>query len=494
MRNRNRAIPVSALDGAPFEVGGGGDSPAQAVNLEFENGRIWAASLDDPDKNVVGRTWVTEVTVGEQAGRVLFGARLVNVTRRADATFVPSLPGIARQIVGRLPSKADRAPLAETPWRVVTSDDVDDLIALLDDPARKLPLVAIADGVNRERFADPEAVARRLAGASHVVSLDSEATWELTRRIGKALSVFDGAARFYRIGFQSDQSDPFEHPLWMTRDGTSPEGRADLVVARVLAASVNTGRKDDYPRFNTIRQAVAAKAIEARRSTASDTDLSHLFEEENQRLAEEVKSLRHEFDQWLEDTDASRVETEGELGELKSELARARAQNDVLRAALDTGGTGATREPLNDLGEFEQWARKNLSTNVWIAPKAIKEMEKNGIFEDAALLGEALYMLDEHYVPMRRDPSPERRSAYEGRLQELSCLDQPCFGEKNTIKGFPAYGVTYQGERCWCDSHIKFGGGTDPRRFFRIYYHWHEGDQAIIVGHLPTHLDNKLTN
>lgn len=494
MRNRNKAIPQMALDGAAFDIGGGGDAPARAVTLDFDGGRVWAASLDDPDKRVVGRTWVSEVTVGEQDARVVFGARLINVTRGADIPFVPSLPGVSRQIIEQLQAKADQAVLSGNAERITTRGQVDDLIGLLDDPTRKLPVVIVADGATRERFADPDVIARRLAGASHVVCLDVEAAWELTRRVGKSLSVFDGAARFYRPGFSSDRSDPFDHPLWIARDETSAAGRADLLVGRVLVAGVNAGRRDDYPRFDTIRQAAAAQAIAARRSTTSDTDLSHLFEEENRKLVDDLKALRDEFDQWLEDADLSRREADRTLAEVKSELARARAQADTLRAALGGGQRAELKEPLKDYGEFNEWARDNLSGSVWVAPKAVKEVEKNGLFADPKLLGDALIMLDELYVPMRRDPGAEKRAAYERRLLELNCLDQPCFSEKGTIKGFPAYGVTYLGEKYWCDAHIKHGGGTDPKRFFRIYYHWHEDDQVLIIGHLPTHLDNKLTN
>ena len=470
MRKRNRAIPKSALTGAPFEVGGGGDTPGRAVTLEFDGGQIWAASLDDPDKNIVGRTWVTEITVAEQNNRVLFGARLINVTRRTDASFVPSLPGISRQIVSKISTIADDISLTEHARRITTPDEVDDLIALLDDPKRKLAVVVIADAINREQFALPDEIAKRLAGGSHVVSIDTEASWELTRRIGKELSVFDGAARFYRTGFRSDISDPFEHPLFIPRDGTALDTRSDLLVTRVLAVTVNTGRKDDYPRFNSIRQAAAAKAIAAQRLKVSGSDLSQLFEEENERLTEELKSLRDEFDQWLEDMDVSRLEAERDISEVKSEIARARAQNESLRVALVSGQI-TSREPLGTFEDFEEWARSNLSTSIWIAPKAFKELDKNQLFHDPTLLGDALYMLDDLHVPMRRSPSVDKRTAYEARLQELNCLDQPCFSERKHIRGFPAYSVTYQGEKFWCDLHIKHGSGTDPRRFFRILLH-----------------------
>ena len=73
-------------------------------------------------------------------------------------------------------------------------------------------------------------------------------------------------------------------------------------------------------------------------------------------------------------------------------------------------------------------------------------------------------------------------------------FDQPCFSDKGSIKAFPEYAVTYCGDKYWCDQHIKFGGGTDPRKFFRIYYYWDKDEQILLIGHLPTHLDNNLTN
>ncbi|WP_225770560.1 hypothetical protein [Inquilinus sp. Marseille-Q2685] len=494
MRERNPAIPTSALEGEAFEVGGGGVAPAQSIVLNFESGRVWAASLDDPDKTIAGRTWVTEITVGEQAGRVLFGARLINVTLRTDDPFVPSLPGVARQVVERLPSRADRTSLSERARRVNTSQELDDMIDLLDDESRRLPVVVIADKVSRPVFSQPNSLARRLAGAAHVIALGADAARGLIRRWGKPLSVYDGAARLYRPGFRSDRSDPYEHPLWIPRNGSTSGGRADLVVSRVLAESVTTARRDDYPRFNVIRQAAAAREIAARRATATDTDLSRLFEEENQRLTDELRKVRQEFDQWLDDSEVSRRELERRVAEIGAELARARAQNDHLRAALASGQPPKQREPLRDLREFGTWAEDNLSTNIWVAPKAVKETEKNGVFDNPVLLGEALFMLDDFYVSMRREPGPGRRLAYESRLSELNCSDQPCFSIRNQIKSFPQYSVTYNFERLWCDQHIKYGSGTDPRRFFRIYYHWHDADQVLLIGHMPTHLDNNLTN
>ncbi len=303
--------------------------------------------------------------------------------------------------------------------------------------------------------------------------------------------MFGGGARIYWPKFNVEESNPFDHPLWVAKPVF--RDRTDEIIGAVLAASITRGASNEYPRFDAIRQAAAAEAIAVERTKTSDADLIRLFENENLRLEGELNKARREMDQWMVEMDADRSDLLRALAETKADAARYRSQAEVFREAL-SGGVPIVREPLTDLDGFEEWASRNLSPNLWFAAKAFKEMEKRGQFDTPALIGDALYMLDDLFVPMKREPSDDRRAAYTARLEALGCTDQPCFTVRNAIKGYPAYAAIYRGEKVWCDYHIKYGSGVDPRRMFRIYYHWHEDDQLLIVGHIPTHLDNSLTN
>ena len=103
-------------------------------------------------------------------------------------------------------------------------------------------------------------------------------------------------------------------------------------------------------------------------------------------------------------------------------------------------------------------------------------------------------MLRDFYVPMRRFPGGEKREAYLNELARLGLDDSPCFGNPNDIRGFPEYRVSYRREEVWCNDHIKYGSGYNSRAMFRIYYYWHKEDQILLIGHMPTHLDNMRTN
>ena len=56
-----------------------------------------------------------------------------------------------------------------------------------------------------------------------------------------------------------------------------------------------------------------------------------------------------------------------------------------------------------------------------------------------------------------------------------------------------AYFVKWGGRRVMMDMHLRRGGGRDERYCLRIYFFWDAESQQVVVGWLPSHLDNSLT-
>ncbi|SFG76442.1 hypothetical protein [Methylobacterium gossipiicola] len=493
MQKLNPAIPTDATDAAAFDVGGGGDHPAKAVKIEHPERRIWSATIDNPDSNLLGRTWVTEITIAEQQGQVHFGTRLLNVTRNADDPYIPSIPGFIREIIKRLPCTADGVALSDLPTYINSSEDFDWFIKLLEHPHRRLPIVVMAEAVTRPPLINLESFSRRVCGAAHVIGISNNQTWRLTRLAGRDLTVFDGALRLYRPGFKLDDADQYAHPLWLSDQGRHGFWSAVPVINRVLSSGVSKGTTD-YPRFEAVRQAAADFALKARRVNSSDAEMVRLYEEENIALRQEIESIRSEHNQWLADAEAERSASEAETSELKAENHRYRIQNEMLRRTLVREGSTLEREDLTDLSNFGEWASRNISPNIWFAPKALKSIERNNQYSRPEEIGEAIRLLDEVYAPMRREPDQQSYEEFTERSLNIGITISDCFSRSGDIQRFPEYSVTYHRERLWCDQHLKKGGGTDPRTMFRIYFCWNREKGVIVIGHLPTHLDNNMTN
>jgi len=92
---------------------------------------------------------------------------------------------------------------------------------------------------------------------------------------------------------------------------------------------------------------------------------------------------------------------------------------------------------------------------------------------------------------MRVEGSKERREAYELALQELQLEESPTGdGVKYAAE---QYSVVYGGARRPLDRHLKGSNSRDRRYGFRLYFFWDEEGEVVVVGWLPSHLDNRLT-
>ena len=497
MKARSSGIPEEAFAGAPFDVGGGGHHPAEALRLDDEGSRLWTAILDDTDKEVARRTWVTEVTIGERDGRTAFGARLFNVTKGIDAPFVPSRPGVVHGIISELEAEADGLPLLPRVERITGEDDFEQFWQLLIQPQRTLPIVVMTDFADIPPTFNKNALCTKVSGLAHLVELTQEMAWELTNRIGKKLSVFDGATRIYSPDFNPTEASPFDHGLWLRRAADNDEDRERKfaqIVTWVLNNSVRSSRIPNFPRFSEIRRWADERSNEAAKLEGqTDASLVARYEDEIARLTAVIETKNAEHDEWLVQADADLRTAEAMEKAAKDESRLLRQRLEALEHSLRDNDRDLPDEPLERYEDIEAWAEKHLVGSIWIAPKAIRQVRKAD-FADIGLFWKTLLMLRDFYVPMRRNSGAPQRAAYENALKELGLEDSGCFGNPNDIQQFPEYKVTYGREELWCHDHIKFGSGYDSRNMFRIYYNWHKDDQVLVIGHMPTHLDNMRTN
>lgn len=135
-KRAGRSLPDSAWQRQSFELSDVGAQRVAAVALKSP--KYWAARLDDADKTVPMRTWVTEIGVGVDVnGDVLFGTRLICVTRGVDEPYEASVPGFTKAILASGDAMLDGCEIVNTPRVINTEEDVSDLVALLELPGRQ---------------------------------------------------------------------------------------------------------------------------------------------------------------------------------------------------------------------------------------------------------------------------------------------------------------------------------------------------------------------
>lgn len=501
MNNRaGEKLPEEAWGMKSFEMSDVGAQRTAAVGIT--DPLYWAARLDDADKNVARRTWITEIGVGlDKNGDVIFGTRLICTARGDNPPFEPTVPGFVKSILSAGPCELDGQVVDGKPRMVATESDAEWLVRLLELKERTGDVIVLShqedDGTTPETIVSATRLAQKLQGVAHVVVLTSAGSFALTNLVGKELSVFRQAVRTYRPGFRAWLDEPARHPLAMparilARDGGVASFETELCAHAITNSVYVSGREERLPSFTSVRQFAATLEREAaRRGGATDAELLKMFEDDNRRLASDIQEQKELSDQLLQEAERERDIANERANEAVAQamLARERIRGLEERLAAAIGKSSETPIPAN-LSVFESWCKEYLAGSVVITTRAFQGAKKSE-YQEPSLIYRALIVLRDQYVPMRIHGGATRQATYTKALGELG-IEESVTGDGTRFEG-NEYTVQYQGRRKDLDRHLKAGSSREPRFCFRLYFFWDDESQVVVVGWLPSHLENRMS-
>lgn len=498
-----RALPDHAWKGESFDLEEVGSQRVAAVVLD--DPCYWAARLDDADKVVAQRTWVTEIGIAEHPKEgVIFGARLICVTRGRDEPYARTVPGFVRQIAGSGIARLDGSPVRAEPWLIASEDDVQALVKLLLAPRRSDVIVLSLPEHSedpRDTAVSAKDVYRGTLGAAHVAVLTGPASFHLSDRVGKEFSVFRQGIRTYRPGFDPDHDEPFEHPLALPgRIADWPDGGSEayarfLVDQSLLRSVSRSDAQESVPSFAMVRQIVIKRRLDtARKGASSDKDLLALAEEEIRGLRENLEEQKRTYSELLTTAEHERDDALAAAEAAKARAGAMRYRLDSLEAALRQRADHADDVPIPTTFEgFDEWCATWLAGTVEVHSRALQGIKKSE-FQSPELAYQALLLLRDYYVPMKRQGGIGLKSAFDDQCGALGLEEGPTFSANRWGEEGDTYIVRIAGQKRLLERHLKNGGNTrDPRRCFRVYFFWDEESEQAVVGWLPSHLDSRAT-
>jgi hypothetical protein len=382
---------------------------------------------------------------------------------------------------------------------VETEDDTDRLIRLLGDKKRRTPVIGISmeeySGGDRALI-DADRLASAVFGAGHVRLLSRRASFALTARIGKRLSVFNGAIRIWWPNFSHEDADPYDHPLWLAEvvlDADEAKAR-NSIADRVLRASAGRRDADDaIPSFADVRRAAAAISREAAANSGrSAEELLQLYETELARLGEELKDAKAESAELVAIADEERKAAITERDHAHSELYTLRARFEEMERSRRRREQEPDIEIPETFDGLSAWAAIHIADTIEVLSRAANAAKKS-LFDDPPLAYRALLLMHETYVPMRRSGSQALKERWESGLRRLGLECSPAQSSGRAGENPDDYFVKYNGRRREIDMHLKGGNSRDPRYCFRLYFFWDDERERAVVASLPSHLDNRLT-
>ncbi len=271
----------------------------------------------------------------------------------------------------------------------------------------------------------------------------------------------------------------------------SPEARptaeeAEALAARDVEAPAQPAAEAQEP---AVEERARELLAEAQRAVMEDLQLRVLeLEEELAQARDEIRELKEEVEYGEE-----------ELQEKLSELAQAQEANARLRAKLSqlTAAGPATEEAPaaypDSFDDLEDWALERFPDTLLLASKAVRSARAAHV--DADVIQQAyqsLELLATDYLHARAGVAGAQDRVV-ARMKELRIDCSPVGIAAEHRQYRDAYRAQVEGKFYLTDLHVSGSSSRDPKRCLRIYFHFDEARGRIIVGHLPTHLDNTLT-
>jgi hypothetical protein len=353
---------------APYDIGICSDTPDLSFSREgfkaesAQSDSSFALAMEEPDSSEEGRSWIVDVALKVDKGRVDFGLRH-SYRQPHNATNLPEprAPRFLRQIVDEI-GAVDIWPM-ESVAQTIDAATIQRFMGLLESDQRTLPIIAISeDDPTGSVFTDPDKLARFLAGAAQVFRLDSNASWNLSHEWGYDWSVFRGAVRCFLPRLDRG-GDKFKHRLWLPEsiarlDANLRNGSTNAIVNHVftqitaqfeawplLTPSIIRRQVEEISRERAqiptqvieVASSDAARLIGVEERTSAVTLDSVEFAEFAERASAKIKLLEElnsetikrlerqgevalKLENDLEQERAGRAETEKKLSETEAEL------------------------------------------------------------------------------------------------------------------------------------------------------------------------------
>ena len=486
--------------------------PDGELIIETNGQELWAIRFDDRRSMEDGAIWRVEATLLHSDPYPALSVRLVQVRSSEDAPppVASGVPGVIASIAKDIGLEDAGAALHNHALRLNGPKDAAWLSDLLLNQDRSRPVILISGDIN----ASADRLAARLVGVAHVLCVDKTVTNQLIQQFGRDRSVFGNAVRLYRPGFGPD-ANPYQHPVWAHKGNQLPKWLTNDVFEEACAISLEVGNLDDRaPAFQTVR-----KLLSDQRIADSEKRLRALREQAEslattaEERAKQLEAIRAEQDAALVSyRDESRQLGE-QIKQLQDELLATRQERDQaleearqLRYQLSNQWVDdVTQEDDHDnkcdsyypetWDELEEWVKIYGDGKLILHPKAAKAARESP-FKDISMAYKAMEYLVRYYIPMRTRSTDDDEAYLRSKqaLAELG-LEESDVGTADEIKRYKKeYQRQYGSETVTLDRHLKRGVGFGGDYQFRLYFYYDPVEARVLVGHMPTHLTNRLSH
>lgn len=490
LRNVQRKVgelPSAAFDHKSFETP---DGRVRVERAETGNSDLWALRYSEPDASVPGRDWIVEaVSVGDGSSS-FFSCRLSLFSKSQNFSFIPSTPGLLKDVVATMTLHNQKHVFQSEALSVDSDETLNGLIEEIQSKTRWWNVVIVSESNDSSFGCDPARFASDLMGVANVYYLPVRFMEGFSAAVGRDFQVYGGGVRTFRPGFDRLSSETTSHPVIRApiRSNAWQVDRVHHVVGSdaFAASTQRTDFRQQSPGFFDVRQLAALRRLKNVKGTSeANAEVS--------ALKEALEAAREEMAITLD----LASQAEQERNDIREELDEVRAQNyglksriSALEGQLSTSAVHNHESYPSTYDDIPEWVRRNLAGRLRLDPRAERSLKK-AEYKDTQDVIAGLQLLAHEYCDMRCGICS--KADFEAALSKIGMKFSGSISKTAAGEQGDEYFIKIRGRRTLMEFHLTKGTSYEPRHSLRIYFLFDEDDREVVVGWLPSHLDNRLT-
>lgn len=479
----------------------------KGVGQLLENGYLWAIRYDHTDSRVPGRMWSTEIIIAQRSNAVDFSLRSSISTNEFEPEFETTIPGIVKQITEHPGLVSDGSRITDEVTDVEDETDLDILVECLEDGKRTRPIIVISLDADCEDFSqsiiDAGLLGKKTLGLAHIARITGPMCYRLSDRLGKKLSVYNGAVRVYRTGFNTSSSNPYDHPLYLKeaiQSWSDHHSGADFVQFLVKASAA-----ESMPRRQTSYTQVKQHVLEQRmlnnqssrtRNTTNE-ELFDLSEAENKNLKLLIESLQqeiHDLDDYNDELCESVDKKEAEVRKLNADIESLKYNLSALEAKPASRDNQDIRALILNLISDNpsliqalNFIKDYYPDQICVLDSAYKSARESSDLKHGK---KALHLL----VKLATDYYKTLLHSAGGDSEARKVFGNNAYAANEGNAALSEAGrnrrtFLYGSEPILMLSHLKIGTADNATNTLRIHFKWIADEKKIVIGHCGKHLD-----
>jgi hypothetical protein len=468
---------------------------------------LYAWVLKNPDDNVRGRQWITELGLKIYGGTLELSCvvRTEEHSTLVAAPVMASRPRVIEYVVNNIQQSDDAEFAAFVSGVFVKAVGQDrssyrGLLAEIERRDRDSPIVLVSPTWDGEYLFDVPDLQRKLVGLGQVVQISSDFnSYEMAEVIGQRRSAWNGAAN---ILYPPLQTGFVRYRLFLSDEivgwGDTQHDRIAQMLAWVTN-STNIVRARDRIRPEGVMQLALRRRLQNVRERGGQMDAPQLQEE-----MDKASRLLAEQAEWISALEDDNTALEADLSDTKARLAdeseNLRKQNYAIRSLkdnLENAGSGRTGnldaesvlrlacspDPPTPLECIE--VIESVYGDKCIVLESAKESARDmNLFSYGRRLLDMLRRLvTEYRIKLLEGGDNEARKVF-GKNEYAAKESETVMGNK-TMRRERTF--EYEGEQVEMFRHLKIGADENVAKTIRVHFHWDPVRAKIVIGYCGEH-------